>query len=74
MKMGYCTYLDFYFESRGFGCGLLAFLLVYSAATGLVYGRLYSTTGVGNRLEKNMLKTDIIHQLDRCLPVQETSL
>jgi len=52
MKMGYCTYLDFYFESRGFGCGLLAFLLVYSAATGLVYGRLYSTTGMGNRLEK----------------------
>ena len=38
----------------------------YSAATGLAYGRFYSPTGMGNRLEKNMLKTDIIHQLDRC--------
>jgi len=38
----------------------------YSAATGLAYGRFYSTIGMGNRLEKTMLKTDIIHQLDRC--------
>ncbi|CAD6210693.1 unnamed protein product [Miscanthus lutarioriparius] len=33
---------------------------------GLAYGRFYSVIGGGNRLEKNMLKTDIIHHLDRC--------
>ncbi|PUZ41612.1 hypothetical protein GQ55_9G518400 [Panicum hallii var. hallii] len=37
-----------------------------ASSEGLAYGRFYSTTGVGNRLEKNMLKTDIIHHLDRC--------
>ncbi|WVZ56508.1 hypothetical protein U9M48_007025 [Paspalum notatum var. saurae] len=32
----------------------------------LAYGRFYSATIGGSRLEKNMLKTDIIHHLDRC--------
>ncbi|XP_047086661.1 uncharacterized protein LOC124698187 [Lolium rigidum] len=33
---------------------------------GLIYGRLYSPTAGGNRLGKNVLKTDIIHHLDKC--------
>nr|ACG37801.1 hypothetical protein [Zea mays] len=33
---------------------------------GLAYGRFYSVIGGGSRLEKNILKTDIIHHLDRC--------
>jgi len=37
-----------------------------ASSEGLAYGRFYSTIGMGNRLEKTMLKTDIIHQLDRC--------
>ncbi|KAL6907666.1 hypothetical protein ACP4OV_002705 [Aristida adscensionis] len=32
---------------------------------GLAYGRFYSVIAGGNRLGKDMLKTDIIHQLDR---------
>uniref|UniRef100_A0ACD5YMW2 Uncharacterized protein n=1 Tax=Avena sativa TaxID=4498 RepID=A0ACD5YMW2_AVESA len=32
---------------------------------GLAYGRFYSPTAGGNRLGKNMLKTDIIHYLDK---------
>ncbi|CAN6284683.1 unnamed protein product, partial [Urochloa humidicola] len=33
---------------------------------GLAFGRFYSNIGGMNRLERNMLKTDIIHHLDRC--------
>ncbi|KAL6649711.1 hypothetical protein ACP70R_013935 [Stipagrostis hirtigluma subsp. patula] len=33
---------------------------------GLAYGRFYSVIAGGNRLGKDMLKTDIIHHLDRC--------
>ncbi|XP_062215992.1 uncharacterized protein LOC133916367 [Phragmites australis] len=33
---------------------------------GLAYGRFYSVIAGGNRLGKDMLKTDIIHYLDRC--------
>ncbi|KAM0921867.1 hypothetical protein ACQ4PT_006566 [Festuca glaucescens] len=32
----------------------------------LIYGRLYSPTAGGNRLGKNVLKTDIIHHLEKC--------
>ncbi|KAF8718687.1 hypothetical protein HU200_024987 [Digitaria exilis] len=37
-----------------------------SSNEGLAYGRFYGVIGGGNRLEKNMLKTDIIHHLDKC--------
>ncbi|RCV45347.1 hypothetical protein SEVIR_9G450800v4 [Setaria viridis] len=37
-----------------------------SSSEGLAYGRFYSNIGGGNRIEKNMLKTDILHHLDRC--------
>uniref|UniRef100_A0A0D9VSN6 Uncharacterized protein n=1 Tax=Leersia perrieri TaxID=77586 RepID=A0A0D9VSN6_9ORYZ len=33
---------------------------------GLAYGRFYSAIPGGNRLPKSMLKTDIIHHLDKC--------
>lgn len=37
-----------------------------SSGEGLAYGRFYSVISGGNRIGKNMLKTDIIHYLDKC--------
>ncbi|KAG2541622.1 uncharacterized protein LOC120690269 [Panicum virgatum] len=53
-------------EAAGAGADSQSDPFLKESSEGLAYGRFYSPTGVGNRLEKNMLKTDIIHQLDRC--------
>ncbi|KAJ1297678.1 hypothetical protein BS78_01G395300 [Paspalum vaginatum] len=41
-------------------------LILEKHPLGLAYGRFYSATVGGSRIDKNMLKTDIIHHLDRC--------